>query len=73
MAQDSSMPGTFVAVALIAVALAVVWYLAARLIGLLAAQRGEDEDEWFRRALVMTPFLAWLLLVGGSRPPGGRR
>lgn len=54
---------------LIAVAIAALWYLMARLIGVLAGLRDQDEDHWFRLALRISPMLAWVLLVTSTPPP----
>lgn len=58
---------------LIAAAVVALWYLFARFVGVLAAQRDQDPDYWFRMALMVTPMVAWYLLVTRTPPPGGRR
>lgn len=58
---------------LIAAAVVAVWYLFARLVGVLAARRDQDPDEWFRMALLLTPMVALYLLLTRTPPPGGRR
>lgn len=61
-----------IVVLLIAAALVVVWYGLARMVATLAASRGEDEAEWFRLAVTLTPMLALLFLVTNTPPPGRR-
>ena len=67
------MAAQLIVLACSALAAAGVWYVGARFIGTLAALRGEDEAEWFRLALWLTPMLAWLLLVTNTHPPGRPR
>ncbi|HEX7950613.1 MAG TPA: hypothetical protein VF494_09715 [Candidatus Limnocylindrales bacterium] len=58
---------------LIGATVVALWYLFARFIGVLAAQRDQEPEYWFRMALMLTPMVAWLLLVTRTPPPGGRR
>jgi hypothetical protein len=47
------------------------WVPAARLVGRLAAQRGQDEASWFRLA-VLNPVLVLALLIFTTSPPNDR-
>jgi uncharacterized membrane-anchored protein len=55
----------------IAIGVVAVWYLMARYVAALARLRDQDEDYWFRMALMVTPMVAWLLLI--TRTPPSRR
>jgi len=52
-------------------AVVLAWVPAARQVALAARQRGEDEQHWFRLALV-NPLLALLLLIATTPPSSDR-